>query len=43
MCSSDLGSGNGQFSAPIGVATDGSGNLYVADTNNNRIQKFTCP
>ena len=37
------GSGNGQFSNPIGVATDGSGNLYVADTNNNRIQKFTCP
>jgi NHL repeat len=28
---------------PIGVATDGSGNVYVADTANNRIQKFACP
>jgi DNA-binding beta-propeller fold protein YncE len=28
---------------PGGVATDGSGNVYVADTNNNRIQKFACP
>ena len=25
---------------PFGVATDSSGNLYVADTDNNRIQKF---
>src|SRR6266516_3712455 len=34
------GTGNGQFNAPLGVATDGNGNVYVADTNNNRIQKF---
>jgi tripartite motif-containing protein 71 len=34
------GSGNGQFSLPEGVATDGSGHVYVADTNNDRIQKF---
>ena len=44
------GSGNGQFGGgspngayaydPSGVATDGSGNVYVADTDTNRIQKF---
>src|SRR5262249_57302310 len=34
------GTGNGELIAPQGVATDGSGNVYVADTNNNRIQKF---
>jgi DNA-binding beta-propeller fold protein YncE len=32
--------GDGQFSNPKGVAIDSSGNLYVADKNNNRIQKF---
>ncbi|MCV0411499.1 6-bladed beta-propeller [Nitrosarchaeum sp.] len=34
------GTGNGQFKAPEDVALDASGNIYVADTNNNRIQKF---
>ena len=34
------GSGDGQFITPQGVAVDGSGNVYVADTANNRIQKF---
>jgi hypothetical protein len=28
------------FVSPIGVATDAADDLYVADTNNNRIQKF---
>ena len=35
------GSGNGQFTAAYGVAVDSTGNVYVVDTNNNRIQKFT--
>jgi DNA-binding beta-propeller fold protein YncE len=34
------GSGDGQFQAPAAVAVDRAGNIYVADTNNNRIQKF---
>ena len=29
------------FSSPSGIATDTSGNVYVADKGNNRIQKFT--
>ncbi|MBL8207217.1 MAG: VCBS repeat-containing protein [Blastocatellia bacterium] len=34
-----LGSGNGQFTQPSGVAVDRAGNVYVSD-NNSRIQKF---
>ena len=34
------GTGDGQFSGATGIALDSSGNLYVADTNNSRIQKF---
>src|SRR2546429_920821 len=30
----------GEFANPSGVATDGSGNVYVADTYNHRIHKF---
>ena len=30
----------GQFNEPIGIAVDASGNVYVSDTGNNRIQKF---
>ena len=32
--------GDGQFYEPWGVAVDGSGNIYVADTWNGRIQVF---
>jgi tripartite motif-containing protein 71 len=35
------GTGDGQFDFPYGVAVDASGNVYVADYYNNRIQKFT--
>ena len=38
-----FGSGNGQFAAPLGVAVDGSRNVFVAEAGNNRIQKFACP
>ena len=36
----DSGSGNGQLDGPQGMAVDASGNVYVADTHNDRIQKF---
>ena len=35
-----LGSGDGQFAGPGGVAVDATGNIYVADSNNSRIQVF---
>lgn len=34
------GLGAGQFRHPSGLATDASGNMYVADTLNDRVQKF---
>lgn len=35
------GSGPGEFRAPIGVVLDDSGYVYVTDSGNDRIQKFT--
>jgi len=34
------GTDNGYFDGPLGIAADASGNVYVTDHNNNRIQKF---
>ncbi|MBN2056514.1 TIGR03663 family protein [bacterium] len=36
-----FGTGNGAFSNPGAIALDATGNIYVADTDNNRIQKFS--
>ncbi len=36
-----FGSGPGQFKGPFGVAADPSGNVYVVDTGNDRVQKFS--
>jgi tripartite motif-containing protein 71 len=36
-----LGTGNGQFNQPVATAVDASGNVYVVDVSNERIQEFT--
>jgi len=33
--------GNGLFNGPEGIAIDSAGNVYVVDTGNNLVQKFT--
>jgi tripartite motif-containing protein 71 len=35
------GSGDGEFKSPYDIAIDSSNNIYVADTYNYRVQKFT--
>lgn len=35
------GSGAGDFFLPIGVTVDPAGNVYVTDSSNNRVQKFS--
>lgn len=34
------GTGDGQFTTPVGIATDGT-HVYIVDQGNSRIQKFT--
>ncbi len=34
------GTGNGQFKSPKGIGVDTKGNVWVADTGNNRLQEF---
>jgi DNA-binding beta-propeller fold protein YncE len=35
------GNGNGQFDSPAAIAVDGNGTVFVADTGNSRIEKFS--
>ena len=35
------GTGNGQFDSPRGIATDPAGNIFISDTGNGRIEKFS--
>jgi sugar lactone lactonase YvrE len=35
------GTNKGQFDSPTGIAVDRNGNVLVADTNNDRIQRFS--
>ena len=35
------GSGNGQFDFPAGIAVDQFGSVYVVDTRNKRVQRFS--
>jgi RHS repeat-associated protein len=35
------GSGEGQFTTPTGIAIDTAGNVYVTDSGNDRIEKFS--
>ncbi|MDE1764418.1 MAG: PEFG-CTERM sorting domain-containing protein, partial [Thaumarchaeota archaeon] len=36
-----MGTGNGQFNSPQGIAVDSVGDVYVTDTGNYRVEKFT--
>ncbi|CAF1357878.1 unnamed protein product, partial [Rotaria magnacalcarata] len=35
------GAGANQFNYPVGLSFDRHGNLYVVDSNNNRVQRFS--
>lgn len=35
------GSGDGQLNAPDGIAVDGNGHVFVVESGNHRVQKFT--
>lgn len=36
-----IGTGEGQFNGPNGITVDASGNVYVTEYANHRVQKFT--
>jgi DNA-binding beta-propeller fold protein YncE len=36
-----VGTGNGEFKSPVGIAVDAANHVYVADSGNNRIEVFT--
>lgn len=38
---SGQGKENGQFNFPRGIAVDSAGNIFVSDSNNHRLQKFS--
>jgi len=35
------GTARGEFNQPIGISVDSEGNVYVSDSGNDRIQKFS--
>ncbi len=37
----EAGGGPGQIETPLGVASDGHGNVYVVDSGNDRVQRYT--
>jgi DNA-binding beta-propeller fold protein YncE len=37
---SKAGTGDGELNRPLGLAVDAQNYIYVADTGNNRVQKF---
>lgn len=41
MFTGGKGGNPGEFNGPIGIAVDSTGNVFIADTNNHRIQKFS--
>jgi len=41
MFEGGTGAGKGEFDSPRGIAADRNGNIFVADTNNGRIEKFS--
>jgi DNA-binding beta-propeller fold protein YncE len=41
MLEGGRGTGKGEFDSPTGIAVDRNGNVFVSDTNNGRIEKFS--
>ena len=41
MLEGGRGTGKGEFDSPIGIAVDPNGNVFVSDSNNGRIEKFS--